>query len=147
MAYVCNLGACQVYNYNTKDIVEQLVEALSKDKLAGTFYTAGSASVVTTAEVVQRCKGSKRIITTLPVPAGIPTNVDVKQVQGDNIRTTSLRKSIFEGFLPKALESKTIKPAPEAKQAASGLYWLQEGLDDLRKGVSGKKLVMHMSHC
>jgi NADPH:quinone reductase-like Zn-dependent oxidoreductase len=146
MAYVASLGACRVYDYNDKDVVEQLVEALAEDELAGAFHTAGSASVVTTAEVVRRCKGSKRMITTLPVPAGIPTEVSVKQVRGDDIRTNSLGKYIYESFLPKALESKTIKPAPRLKVVTSSLYWLQEGLNDLRKGVSGQKLVVHVSN-
>jgi NADPH:quinone reductase-like Zn-dependent oxidoreductase len=137
-----NLGASQVFDYHDTTIVEDLVKALAGKSLAGAFDAIGSAAAVTTAEVVRQCKGSKTVVTTLPIPADMPKDVSAKHVRGDDLRSTSLGEAIYEKFLPQALEAGTFIPAPIPNIVGEGLGDLQSGLDVLRGGVSREKLVV-----
>jgi NADPH:quinone reductase-like Zn-dependent oxidoreductase len=140
--FVRKLGASQVFDHQSPDIVDELVSALAGKTLAGSVDSIGFASATTTAKVVQRCEGSKRVSTTLPVPADIPAGVTIKHVRGDELRDNHIGKAIYEDFLPQALESRTFVPAPEPMVVGQGLGKVQDALDLLHKGVSAKKLVV-----
>jgi hypothetical protein len=51
-------------------------------------------------------------------------------------------KGVYVDFLPEALRTGQLKPAPEAKVVGHGLESLQEGIDQIKKGVSATKLVV-----
>jgi NADPH:quinone reductase-like Zn-dependent oxidoreductase len=140
--FVQRLGASQVFDYRDKTVVEDLVKALAGKSLAGAFDAIGYAAAVSTADVVRQCKGSKRVVTTLPIPADMPNDVSAKHVRGDDLRSTSLGEAIYEKFLPQALEAGTFVPAPIPNVVGEGLEDLQSGLAVLRDGVSGEKLVV-----
>ena len=50
-------------------------------------------------------------------------------------------KGVYIDFLPEALKTGQIKPAPEAKVIGHGLESLQKGIEENKKGVSATKLV------
>ena len=49
---------------------------------------------------------------------------------------------MYEAFLPAALADGTFLPVPEARVAGRGLEALQAAQDELKKGVSARKLVV-----
>ncbi len=51
-------------------------------------------------------------------------------------------KGVYIDFLPKALETGQLKPAPDAKIIGHGIESLQDGVDQIKKGVSATKLVI-----
>ena len=51
-------------------------------------------------------------------------------------------KGVYGDFLPEALKSGQLKPAPPAKVVAKGLDGIQEGIDMMRKGASATKYVV-----
>ena len=53
-------------------------------------------------------------------------------------------KMIYQGLLPKALQTGRIKPAPKPEVVGSGIESIQKGVDLLKKGVSGKKVVVKL---
>ena len=53
-------------------------------------------------------------------------------------------EAIWTRWVPSALADGTLKPKPDPVIIGKGLACIQEGLDQLRKGVSGKKLVLDL---
>ena len=49
---------------------------------------------------------------------------------------------VYGDFLPEALKSGQLKPAPPAKVVAKGVEGIQEGIDIMRKGASATKFVV-----
>jgi NADPH:quinone reductase-like Zn-dependent oxidoreductase len=143
--YVRKLGASQVFDYQDENIVQDLIHALAGKFLAGALDAIGSTAAITTAEVVRQCKGSRRVITTLPVSVDMPTDVLAKHVRGDDLRDTSLGKAIYETFLPQALESGAYVPAPRPRVVGQGLQRIQDAFDILRNRVSAEKVVVVVS--
>ncbi|KZM20810.1 oxidoreductase [Ascochyta rabiei] len=143
--FVRKLGASQVFDYQERNVVNDLVHALSGKTLAGALDAIGFAAAIATAKVVEQCKGSKKMSTTLPVPAEIPIGVTAKHVRGDDLRDNHLGKAIYEDFLPEALERQAFVPAPKPVVVGEGLEKVQHAIDLLQKGVSAKKLVVIVS--
>lgn len=63
-------------------------------------------------------------------------------VSATDIFTNDVGPFIWREFLPAALKSKTIVPAPESQIVGEELRSVQLGLDTQRKGVSAKKVVV-----
>lgn len=144
-SYVRSLGADQVFDYTEPQVVEQLVQALRGKRLAGALDCIGRAAATTTATVVAKCEGSKRVSTTLPVPPDVPTGVDVKHVRGDELRDNHVGRTIYGSFLPRALESGAFVPAPEPIVSGEGLECVQGAIDRLDEGVSAGKVVVTLA--
>ena len=137
------LGATEMIDRNDEQAGGKMILKLMGRKLAGALDAIGYASTTTTiATIMQRCEGSKKIVTTLPAPADIPDDITVTQVRGDDLRDDALAKTIYEDILPKALEGASYSPVPEPMVIGKGLEKVQEGIDLLRKGVSAKKVVV-----
>jgi hypothetical protein len=65
-----------------------------------------------------------------------------KFIWGDDLLANEVGAAIYETFLPEALATGRYVSAPEAFVVGQGLEAVQGGLEELRKGVSGKKLVV-----
>jgi Zn-dependent alcohol dehydrogenase len=141
---VKKLGASQVLDYHSADVVEELLLALQDKELAGAFDCIGFSATQSTAKVVAASQGSKCVVSTKPVPVDLdlPEGVTVKQCRGDALRDNHIGKAIYEDFLPQALKVRSFVPAPEPLVAGKGLQGVQGALDLLQKGVSAKKVVV-----
>lgn len=49
---------------------------------------------------------------------------------------------LYRDYLPVALESKVFKPTPDPLVTGHGLEAIQAGLDRVREGLSGQKVVV-----
>jgi hypothetical protein len=78
----------------------------------------------------------------VPLPEGVTS----KFVQGGLYLKTdrNCAEAVWENFLPEALASGQIMPAPEAEVVGEGLEAIEGALGVWRKGVSGKKIVVSM---
>ena len=54
----------------------------------------------------------------------------------------ALGKAIYGDFLPEALKSGRVKPAPKADVVGHGVEHIQAAVDKLKAGVSGSKVVV-----
>ena len=134
------LGASHICDYNSKNIVEELVQALEGKTIAGALYTVGDSEKCFA--VVDRCSGRKFVSTTSPIPESKPANVDAKQIFGDTLKDNEVSQAVYVDFLANALSDGAYIPVPEPWVVGSGLESLQKGLDVQKKGVSAKKVVI-----
>ncbi|KAI0127604.1 oxidoreductase [Xylariales sp. AK1849] len=138
------LGATAVFDYNSSAVVTDLVEELRKGKFAGVYDAIGTReSELLAAEVVVKL-GSGTIATVLPPPEDLPSNITSKQVFALSIFTqhTEVGEAVWQDFLPLALASGQLKPAPDQEVVGKGLEALQGAFDRQKAGVSGKKIVV-----
>lgn len=139
---VQKLGASKVFDYNSASVVEDLVDALEKKTLAGSFDAVGGTGWDISIQVAQKSEGSKFVATAVRGFAEPPAGVFMKQVYSISIRNNHVGKAVWEDFLPHALRSGTFVPFPEPIVAGKGLENIQKGIDRLREGVSARKVVV-----
>ncbi|KAH7417726.1 zinc-binding oxidoreductase CipB [Cadophora sp. MPI-SDFR-AT-0126] len=142
--YVKNLGASQVFDYNSKTVVEDLIEALEGKDMAGVFdgvgfYGAFEACVA----VISKTKGSKFIAACQhPKDIADGSGVTAKFIMGAELRENEVGKVIYEDFMPAALAAGKYIAVPEPKIAGKGLESLQAAIDLWKAGVSASKIVV-----
>ncbi|GAM33957.1 hypothetical protein TCE0_013r01231 [Talaromyces pinophilus] len=142
--YVKSLGADVVFDYNSATIAEDILGALKLkgETLAGILDCIGFSATPHCLEIAQKSEGHKFVATTKPRFPTPPEGVEVKHIRGDLLVTNSLGKSIYEDFLPNALEAGSYVVAPKPTVIGKGLEHIQAGIDAIMKGVSATKIVV-----
>ncbi|HET8912239.1 MAG TPA: zinc-binding alcohol dehydrogenase family protein [Ktedonobacteraceae bacterium] len=164
--YVKELGASQVFNYNSKTVVKDIIAALQGKTLAGTL-AIGIGSAESCVDIVTVCNGNKFIAMTTPsvsFTSGVTfpvvlklvssnvslqvkcrtRHVQTKYVWGTTLKDNEVSKVIYEDFLPKALAEGRYVTAPEPYVIGTGLEYVQAGFDAQIKGVSARKVVISL---
>ena len=164
--YVKELGASQVFDYNSKTVVKDIIAAFQGKTLAGAF-AIGKGSAEPCADIVHACNGNKFISIASPsvsftsgmtfrlVLKLVSSNVSLqvkcrtrhiqtKYVWGTTLKDNEVSKVIYEDFLPKALAEGRYLAAPAPYVVGTGLEYVQAGLDAQIKGVSAKKVVVSL---
>ena len=165
--YVKKLGASQVFDYNSKTVIKDIIRAFEGKTSAGAFsigYGAADACL----SILAKCKGQKFLtMATYPMPKQTPQRlVFLKTVyaylsgmvsiwaksKSRGIRTNfifadtlvhnGVGKAIYVDFLPEALAQERYVVAPEPIVVGKGLEFVQAGLEMQKKGVSAKKVVV-----
>ncbi len=172
--YVKKLGASQVFDYNNKAVVEDIIQAFKGKTLAGAL-AIGKGSAEFCSDIVHVCDGNKFVsiasqsisFETLPLRPGlslqvlpllfrlVSSNVSMqvkfrmkhiraKSIFGSTLMDNEVSKVIYEDFLPQALADNHYVAAPEPAVVGKGLNYLQAGLDAQKQGVSAKKVVISL---
>ena len=166
--YVKKLGASQVFDYNSKTVVKDVIAAFSGKTIAGAL-AIGRGSSEACVDVVHVCKGNKFVslasssvpIENYPERRQLPllilrfvsSNVSLqakcrarkirtKFIFGSSLIGNEVSKVIYEDFLPSALAAGRYAAAPEPYVVGKGLEAVQAALDVQKKGVSAKKVVV-----
>lgn len=139
--YVKKLGASEVYDYNRPSVVSELAKALNGKVFVGIFDTIGGQAWASVMDLSQKIQGSNIVATVLP---GFPTQqgVDMKYTYSFGILDSPVSKTLYEDFLPEALEAGTIIPAPDPLIVGNSLEDAQKAMDIRAKGVSAQKIVL-----
>lgn len=112
--YVKKLGASQAFDYNSKTVVHELIEALQEKTMAGFIDCAGwSGSWEACAEIASQSSGNKFIAASQPPPEKMPESVQSKFILGADLRHTEVSKVVYEDFLPQALAQGKFIAAPD----------------------------------
>ncbi|VUC29737.1 unnamed protein product [Clonostachys rosea] len=162
------LGATQAWDYQDTAVVEAMVHELAGKRLVGAL-SIGKGAAEKCMEVLVKCKAERKHVAmaTFPVPDQEPGFLPVLQTMASFLAWTVVYKSrgllngvssafvdieptvgngiakyLFTDYLPKALESGSIVPAPEVQVIGEGLDKIQDAMDQLRRGVSAKKLIV-----
>jgi hypothetical protein len=70
--------------------------------------------------------------------------IHVSGIWGGTLKDNEVGPGIYADFLPAALASGAYRAAPEALVVGEGLEQIPSALDQLRKGVSARKLVVRV---
>jgi hypothetical protein len=148
--YLESLGAHEVFDYKDTDVVSKIVASAKKTgtpiSLALDTVSEGETSKLA-ADVLLASggKGSKLCLTLPwsskePQPNGVEIgNFGAYQVIADQAEVGTW---LFNEYLPRELERKTIIPALKVEIVEGGIGAAQKAFDLSKAGVSGKKLVI-----
>lgn len=165
-----SLGAAQIWDYNSPAAIRDITAALSTKTLAGAF-AIGDNCPEACMSIVSKCSGSESLaVVTFPMrppTAHFPTVAMAYNFVTCNAFTTlkgwwrgiawklfmgtclihddpesSLGIAIYEAYLPEALAPRKYLPAPEPPVVGDGLEAVQAALDQQRRGVSARKIVV-----
>ncbi len=161
------LGASKCFDYNSKAIVAEVIEALKGADFAGAV-SIGVNSDAACFEIVQHCKGTKFVsMVSYPSLQPVPTNLKLlrtiiffaswfitttiktkmrgigwKFVFATTLVQNGVGKAVYEEFLPKALAEGSYHAAPDPEIVGTGLESLQIGYDRQQQGMTAKKVVI-----
>lgn len=120
------LGASEVLDHSSPTIVNDVMQAIREDRLAGTLHATGGFEDFFA--VVERCEGSHRVAATLPPPQERPAGVEATQISGTIHKDDEVGPMIYRDFLPQALATRSLVPAPLRRSSAmvlkrSSMLW------------------------
>lgn len=146
--YVRSLGAVHVVDYHDTTAVDELVDAIGSNPLAGSL-AIGSGSLRRAIAIAARTTGSKRVASAQPAAVvriqgwrAPRRGVQVSAIWGGTLKDNEVGPGIYVDFLPAALRCGDFRPAPEATVVGTGLAAIPDALQQLRRGVSATKLVV-----
>jgi len=170
--YVTKLGARQVFDYNSKTVITDIINSMQGRTLAGAL-AIGHGSAGPCIKILGTCDGIRFVSMANPpasfdnAPAGkgrlrhlIPTmarvivgsvqtavlarrnGVRTKMIWGSALLNTDVGPMIFEHYLPSALAEGRFVAAPEPLIVGNGLNAIPVALERQRAGVSARKLVV-----
>jgi NADPH:quinone reductase-like Zn-dependent oxidoreductase len=148
--YVRSLGAAAAADYHRRGAVDEIIDALGDSPLAGTI-AIGSGSLAPTLSIASRAPGRRRVVSASPSPITRLRSAWVRRrgvqltgIWGGTLKDNEVGPGIYVDFLPAALASGTYRAAPEAVVVGEGLGQIPGAIDQLRRGVSAKKLVVRI---
>ena len=170
--YVRRLGASQVFDYNGKTVVWDVIKAFNGKTVAGAL-AIGKGSAEPCLDVVHACQGNKFVaMTSAPVAfEGLPDGggmslqfialiarlvranaslvlkarmrrIRTKFIFGDSLANNEVGRMIYVDFLSKALADGRYVAAPEPSIVGHGLGCIQVGFGVQRRGMSARKVVV-----
>ncbi len=170
--YVKQLGASQVFDYNSRTVVEDIIEALHGKTVAGAL-AIGETSAGACLDIVHGCKGNKFVsMASFPLTfqgmargAGVGSEllrqapklisfnmsrvfksvtrgIRTNTIFGTTLMSNEVSRIVYVDFLPRALADGRYVAAPEPTVVGKGLASIQAGLDAQIAGVSARKVVV-----
>ena len=168
--YLKKLGAVGVYDYRSKTVVKDIIEAFHDRECAGAI-AIGTGSAKACIEIVAASKGKKFVAqASVDLPEKKPTStmewvsfgasiglsnvslavksrikgVSTKFIFGSDPMANEIGTAIYEDFLPAALAESKYIAAPKPLVVGKGLEFVQKAMDMNMKGVSAKKVVVSL---
>ncbi|KAH8898775.1 oxidoreductase [Thozetella sp. PMI_491] len=141
MGLCSKLGASQVFDRNSPTIEDDMVEALKSIEVVGAFAAISTdVTIKAVARILSKLGGGFIAATKAP-PKDLPENVTSRMVFASDYCGVDGKK-YYRDFLPTALETGVFRPALHSYVVGGGLESVQAGLDELRSGVSARKIVV-----
>ena len=143
--YVKSLGASRVFDYRASDVVGSIVGATKEDGVDLRIVYDAAGSLPQILDVLGQLKGGK-------VASAIPLKEDDPQKKGVEVKfvlaptgaeRTKWSTWVFNEWLEEKI-GKEIVPSPKMEVVKGGLEALNSGLDRLKEGMSGTKLVVEL---
>lgn len=165
--YARRLGAKHVFDYHSATVVQDIKKAFQGQAIAGAI-SMGHGAADACLDVLAACTGDKNLaMATYPLPATPPKRFVMLQtayayltgiitlwikakrhgiqhrfIFGDTLVDNEVGPMIYEEYLPRALAAGELVAAPEPEVVGHGLEEVQRACDELKKGVSAKKMVV-----
>ncbi|TKA68533.1 hypothetical protein B0A49_13457 [Cryomyces minteri] len=136
-------GASEVFDYKSSSIADEVAKAVKSagGEFAGVYDAISilDQSMKPCFDILEKLGGGNMAVV-LPPPEDKPSGVTIGQVLGWSPLTHGLWKS----YITQALEEGKLKCMPPAVIIGKGLEAIQNGLDENKKGVSAKKVVIEL---
>lgn len=147
--YLKSLGASKVFDYREEDVVEKIVKAAKEDGVAVQTGFDAVGQMEPSMNILKELKGEGNAKLAEAVPfseAPKVEGVEARFIEAprDEKERTDFFHFIFRVWLKEKLETEEIVPSPKIQMIEGGLESTNEGLDQLKKGVSGLKLVLEV---
>lgn len=152
--YLKSLGAFEAFDYKDPDFVFK-VAAVAKSAGAPIAFgfdtiTEGSTSKQSADALLASGGEGGKLVMTLPWPGKeqVPKGIELSQTAAFHTGTerSDIGEWLFNEYLPKALENKSVVAAPKVKIVSGGIGAAQKAFDLMKAGVSGKKLVVKVDY-
>ena len=148
--YLKGLGAARLFDYKDPDVVSSIINAAKKDgvTIATAYDAAGSLKEIQ--EILQQTSGeaTAKVASAIPLSGDLPKAEGVEAVfvaaPSDEAQREDFSKFVFWTWLKEKLEKEDFVPSPSVKVIDGGFEGLNSGLHELKKGVSGVKLVLEV---
>lgn len=146
-AYLKSLGAHAVFDYHDSDVVEQITKAAKSTdieiNMAIDAITEEDTSKLS-ADVLVASGGGRLVITLAWPKHEKPDGVEVINTAAYRLGTdgAEVRKWFWNEYMQGALEDGRVVPCPSAEIVDGEIKATPKAWDLLKKGVSGKKLVV-----
>lgn len=143
------LGANEVFDYKSPNIVQDLIHAFKGKKLAGALSVGGhTESIQACMDVVAQSEGRKFVaVSTLGMPDKTPEGVKAEFVRCGFLRYDEVEVGnvVYRDYLPDALAKGKFIATPEPLVVGKGLEDVQKAIDERWKmDVSAKKIVVSL---
>lgn len=137
------------FDYNKDGVEYEITEVLSGvGELAGVYCAIYSESAIQACARIADKLGGKRVGTVmppgLPIPGDLPDGVEILINDRIHFGSTETGKALWTEWLSGALEDGSMKCMPHPEVIGKGLERIQDAVDAIGKGVSGKKLVVEI---
>ena len=130
-------------NYKSASVVEDVVKAVERSgsTFAGIYdcISLADQSYKHVLPILEKLGGGNLAIVLQP-PENVPSNVKV----GGVFAVNDLVHEFWSDFITPALESGLLKCVPEPFVVGKGLESVQKGLDENKRGVSARKVVIEL---
>lgn len=148
--YIKSLGASRVFDYKATNVVDNIVEAVKADGVTVEIGYDAVGALESSQAVLKRLNATKtaRLASAVPLTPQSPTvdGVETRFVMGplDPKERQEYIHWVFNVWLKKRLETGEFVPSPHIRVIEGGLASVNKGLDELKKGVSGTKVVLEI---
>jgi NADPH:quinone reductase-like Zn-dependent oxidoreductase len=148
--YLKGLGASKVFDYKGEYVVESIVKAAEEDGVTVQMGFDAVGQLQSCLDILKELKGeaTAKLASARPLSEDSPKmdGVDVKFVAAplDEKERMEHFHFIFNIWLKEKLENGEFVPSPKIRVIEGGLASLNKGLDELKMGVSGVKLVLEV---
>lgn len=154
------LGADYVFDYRSASVVEDIVGAVKHLQASRGLEFVGIYDAISEPQTFKEALGpifdrleseklisAKRLAMVL-YPSDLPDDVQVKVVFAGMLLPGNgyedVVSAVWERFVPEALETGRLKPLPPPLVVGKGLEAIQGGIDQNKKGVSFRKVVVEL---
>lgn len=144
------LGAIEVFDYKSEGVVESVVKAAKKDVVSVQIGYDAAGQVGSCLEILKELKGegTAKLATAVSLPKDSPkvegVEVTFVATPEDEKEKTEHFRFVFGVWLKGKLEKGEFVPSSKVQLVGGGLESINKGLDELKKGVSGVKLVVEV---
>ena len=134
-------GADMFFDHNEPGVISEICKAIDPALLVGVFDAIGTpASHSILVPLFDKLDYNGKYVTTKATPENLPQGVYSKRMFG----LGEFSFPLWQNFVTDALRSGKLKCLPKPEAVGQGLDKIQAGIDQLGKGVSGKKLVVEL---
>jgi NADPH:quinone reductase-like Zn-dependent oxidoreductase len=148
--YVKSIGATRFFDYKKEGVVDEIIKAMQDDGVSCEmgYDAVGALDQCNTILKAMNPSGKARLASAPPLSEDSPRveGIDTTFVASptDPQERTKWMSFIFNQWLTKVLEERLLRPSPPPKLIHGGLKSLDQALDELKAGVSGVKLILHV---